>query len=332
MTSVETRDFRSAGIGAGDFDEEFAAAILDGLSRPQKSLPSRYFYDERGSELFEDITRLPEYYPARTETAILSAHAAEMSSGVAEDCVLVEFGSGSSRKTEILLEALPRLRAYVPIDVSDSALEDASQRLKRQFPLLAVRPISGDFSRPIRMFADLAGCTMLGFFPGSTIGNLERPEAKALLEAFGADLSPEGRLIIGVDLVKDEETLLLAYNDPSGVTAAFNLNLLARINREFGEAFDLDGFRHEAIYNRGKSRIEMHLVSKRDQSVNVLGRHFQFRSGETIHTENSHKYTIPSFQELARSSGWLPREVWTDDKDLFSVHELILPGNYQSSA
>ena len=260
MPSTETLDFRSAGTGAADVDEEFATAILEGLPRPQKSLPSRYLYDERGSELFEEITRLPEYYPARTETTILSAHAAEMSNGVTEDSVLVEFGSGSSRKTEILLEALPRLRAYVPIDVSDSALEDADQRLKRRFPELTVRPISGDFSRPIEMFADLAGCTMLGFFPGSTIGNLERPEAKALLEAFSAALAPEGRLIIGVDLVKDEETLLLAYDDPSGVTAAFNLNLLARINREFGEAFDLDGFRHEAIYDREKNRIEMHLV------------------------------------------------------------------------
>ena len=332
MRSIETLDPLSAETRAGEVDEEFASVILEGLSQPQKSLPSRYLYDERGSALFEDITRLAEYYPARTETAILSAHAAEMSDGVAEDCVLVEFGSGSSRKTELLLEALPRLRAYVPIDVSDSALEDARQRLKQRFPSLTVRPIAGDFSRPINMFAELGGCSKLGFFPGSTIGNLELPEAKALLEAFGAVLSPEGRLIIGVDLVKDEETLLLAYNDPKGVTAAFNLNLLARINRSFGEAFDLDGFRHKAIYDRGKERIEMHLVSVCDQTVDVLGRHFQFRSGETIHTENSHKYTIPKFQELAKSSGWLPREVWTDDKKLFSVHELILPRNYQSTA
>ncbi len=184
----------------------------------------------------------------------------------------------------------------------------------------------------MKLFGDLAGSSVLGFFPGSTIGNLVLPEAKALLEAFRVVLSPGGRLIVGVDLVKDEETLLLAYNDPAGVTASFNLNLLARINRTFGASFDLDGFRHEAIYNRRDNRIEMHLICERDQTIDVLGRQFRMRGGETIHTENSHKYTIPDFQELARSSGWLPRRVWTDDKNLFSVHELMSSENHQAGA
>lgn len=329
MDSADPATHRSLPAGVASADEEFAAEILDGLSRPQKSLPSRFFlYDARGSELFEDITRLPEYYPARTETTILRDHAAELSNGVAENCVLVEFGSGSSLKTEILLEALPRLRAYVPIDVSSSALEGARQRLSQRFPTLSIRPIRGDFSRPLKLFGDLSDGRMLGFFPGSTIGNLTRPEARVLLEAFLSILSPGGHLIIGVDLVKDEETLRLAYNDPAGVTAAFNLNLLVRINRTFGESFDLDGFRHEAIYNRQESRIEMHLVSTRDQTVDLLGRQLRLRGGETIHTENSHKYTIRDFQKLASSAGWIPQRVWTDDKNLFSVHELTLPGNH----
>lgn len=308
-------------------DEEFAADILDGLSQPQKRLPSRYFYDERGSELFEDITRLPEYYPTRSETQILSDHAAEISGEVDKNGVLVEFGSGSSLKTEILLKALPRLRAYVPIDVSESALEDARRRLKQRFPTLVIRPIRGDFSHPVKLFGDLAGSTMLGFFPGSTIGNLVLTDAKALLETFRLMLSPGGRLIVGVDLVKDEATLLQAYNDPAGVTAAFNLNLLARINQTFGASIDIDGFRHEAIYNRKERRIEMHLICERDQTIQLLGQIFQMRGGETIHTENSHKYTIPDFQDLARSSGWLPRRVWSDDKSLFSVHELMSSDN-----
>lgn len=306
-------------------DKAFAAAILDGLSQPRKSLPSRYLYDQRGSELFEDITRLAEYYPTRTETAILEAHGAEMTVGVAEDGVLIEFGSGSSRKTEILLEALPSLRAYVPIDVSDSALEDARRRLKQRFPTLDVRPIIGDFSHPVALPADLSGCPKLGFFPGSTIGNLTQPAAKDLLEAFRTDLSPDGHLIVGIDLAKDEETLLRAYNDREGVTAAFNLNLVARINRTFGHAFDLDALRHEAIYNEPEGRVEMHLVSNSDQTINLLGHRFELRRGETIHTENSHKYTIPQFQALAASAGWLPCRVWTDDKQLFSVHELMSP-------
>jgi dimethylhistidine N-methyltransferase len=305
-------------------DEAFAAAVVDGLSAPQKTLPCRYLYDERGSELFEQITALPEYYPTRTETAILEAHVAEIAGGSGSGEVLVEFGSGSSRKTEILLEAMPDLVAYVPIDVSVSALEEARRRLIARFPELDIRPIHGDFSEGPTLPADLRFSCKIGFFPGSTIGNLDRVEACALLEGFRKILSPRGRLVVGVDLLKSEETLRLAYDDPAGVTGAFNLNVLVRINRAFGQAFALDDFRHEARFNRREGRIEMHLVSTRDQNIELLGRTFNFRDGETIHTENSHKYTIDGFRALVRSAGWSPGRVWTDPDALFSVHELAV--------
>jgi L-histidine Nalpha-methyltransferase len=304
-------------------DDEFASAVIDGLSRPQKTLPCRFFYDARGSELFEEITRLPEYYPTRTETAILHAHAAEMAQGASDGGVLVELGSGSSLKTELLLGNLPQSCAYVPIDVSRTALDGATQRLAARFPRLDVRPIVGDFAKPIAFPADLADRQKTGFFPGSTIGNLTPLEAGRLLAVLRNTLSPGGRMIVGVDLKKDTRKLLPAYNDAAGVTAAFNLNLLARINREIGGTFDLDGFRHAAVYNARDGRIEMHLVSRRDQDVEAGGRRFRFRTGETIHTENSYKYSIRQFQDLARSSGWGPRRVWSDKGNLFSVHELV---------
>lgn len=304
-------------------DDAFASAVLHGLSRPQKTLPCRFFYDARGSELFEEITRLPEYYPTRTEAAILEVHAAEMAAGVPDGGVLIEFGSGSSRKTETLLRHLTQLRAYVMIDVSDSALQDAKNRLATRFPALDVRPIVADFSYPVALPADLADSHRTGFFPGSTIGNLNPVGAQRLLRAFRGVLSPGSRLLIGVDLKKDLSILLPAYNDAAGVTAAFNLNLLARINREIAPAFDLDTFRHEAIYNARDGRIEMHLVSTKDQDVSIAGHAFHFRKGETIHTENSYKYTVPQFQDLARAADWLPHRVWTDEDALFSVHELL---------
>jgi dimethylhistidine N-methyltransferase len=304
---------------------EFAAGVIEGLSKPRKSLPCRFFYDSRGSELFEEITRLPEYYPARTEVAILDAHVGEIARGVPEGAVVVEFGSGSSRKTEILLSALRRPRAYVPIDVSKSALEGAKARLLERFPSLALHPIVADFAQPVALPPVLAKAEKLGFFPGSTVGNFPPIAASDLLRVMRGVLSPEGRLIIGVDLKKDARKLVRAYNDAAGVTAAFNLNLLARINRELDGTFDLDGFRHEAIYNPREGRVEMHLASTKDQAARVLGRFFRFLAGETIHTENSYKYSIGQFRELACAAGWLPGRVWTDDENLFSVHELI-PG------
>ena len=303
-------------------DDEFASAVLGGLSRPQKTLPCRFFYDAPGSELFEAITRLPEYYPTRTETAILKAHAAEMVEGLPDGGVLVEFGSGSSRKTEILLRRLSGLAAYVMIDVSQAALAGAKQRLAQHFPTLDVRAIVADFSLPLNLPDDLRGRPKLGFFPGSTIGNLTPSEAVRLLRVFRAALAPQGRLIIGADLKKDARRLVLAYNDGAGVTAAFNLNLLARINRELGGDFDLGAFRHEAIYNPRHGRIEMHLISEKDQCVTIQGQRFSLQAGESIHTENSYKYAIDQFQDLARSADWQPRRVWTDDKAMFSVHEL----------
>jgi len=303
-------------------DDEFASAVLGGLSRPQKTLPCRFFYDARGSELFEAITRLPEYYPTRTETAILKAHAAEMVEGLPEGGVLVEFGSGSSRKTEIVLRQLPGLAAYVMIDVSQAALAGAKQRLAQHFPTLDVRAIVADFSLPLSLPDDLRGRAKTGFFPGSTIGNLTPGEAVRLLRVFRTALAPQGRLIIGADLKKDARRLVLAYNDGAGVTAAFNLNLLARINRELGGDFDLGAFRHEAIYNPRHGRIEMHLISQKDQCVTIQGQRFSFQAGESIHTENSYKYAIDQFQDLARAADWQPRRVWTDDKAMFSVHAL----------
>jgi dimethylhistidine N-methyltransferase len=224
-----------------------------------------------------------------------------------------------------VLERLPPGVAYVPIDVSESALEDAASRLAQRFPALDVRPIIGDFSRPIALPPDLARRPKTGFFPGSTIGNLAPADAARLLGVFKSVLSPGGRLIIGVDLKKDARKLVLAYNDAAGVTAAFNLNLLARINRELDGTFELSRFAHEAVYNGGEGRIEMHLVSRFAQEVSIRGRRFKFRLGETIHTENSYKYSIEQFQELARFAGWRSAGLWTDDDDNrhFSVHDLV---------
>jgi dimethylhistidine N-methyltransferase len=304
-------------------DEEFAAAVIEGLSQAQKSLPCRYFYDARGSELFEEITDLDEYYPTRTELAILREHAGELARRVAPGGVLVEFGSGSSRKTEILLDAMPDLAAYVAIDVSESALEGARERLAARYPNLRVITRVGDFRMPLDLPTELADAPRLGFFPGSTIGNLVREEAVGLMRDMASTLGAQARLVIGVDLRKDVARLLAAYDDAKGVTAAFNLNLLTRINRELGADFDLSGFAHEAHFDPDESRIEMRLVSLWPQQVRILGRSFRFAPQERIHTENSHKYTVEDFLALARRAGWSPVALWRDPAHLFSVHELI---------
>jgi dimethylhistidine N-methyltransferase len=306
-----------------EVEGEFAAAVFEGLSKPKKTLPCRFFYDARGSELFEEITRLPEYYPTRTEAQILRTHAGEMVEGFDEGCVLIEFGAGSSTKTEILLDRAPPGLTYVPIDVSESALSAAKQRLEARFPSIAVRPIVGDFSHPVEIAPDLGSRPRAGFFPGSTIGNLTPPDAVRLLRTFKAALPRESRLIIGIDLKKDARQLVMAYNDEAGVTAEFNLNLLVRINRELGSMIDLETFRHEAIYEPREGRIEMHLVSAIAQAVWISGRPFHFEAGERIHTENSYKYSIPQFQALARAASWAPNRVWTDPQKQVSVHELI---------
>jgi dimethylhistidine N-methyltransferase len=302
--------------------DEFEIAVLEGLSKPKKSLPCRFFYDERGSELFEEITRLPEYYPTRTEAGILTRNATDMVAFVPENTVLVEFGAGSSLKTEILLDRVAHRVTYVPIDVSPSALSAAAERLKERYPSLDVRPIVADFSRAVALPADLNGRPRTGFFPGSTIGNLTRPEVVELLAAFGNALGERSRLLIGVDLKKEPRRLVAAYDDAAGVTAAFNLNLLARINRELDGTFDIASFRHVAVYNPREGRIEMHLMSIRDQHATVSGQRFNFQRGESIHTENSYKYALDEFSDLALRGGWSTREVWTDDEALFSVHAL----------
>jgi dimethylhistidine N-methyltransferase len=306
-----------------DIEDEFAYSVIEGLSKARKVLPCRYFYDARGSELFEEITRQPEYYPTRTEARILEDNADEIVEIIGDGELLVEFGSGSSLKTEILLDRILPSVAYVPIDVSEAALADAKARLAKRYPVLGVRPIVANFSRAVTLPPDLGERRKTGFFPGSTIGNLSPREAEGLLAVFGKVIGKGGRLIIGVDLKKDPRILIDAYNDASGVTAAFNLNLLHRINRELGANFDPDDFRHEAVYDPQHGRIEMHLVSTSDHRVDICERSFRFKAGESIHTENSYKYTVEQFRDVACASGWDAQRVWIDAKRHFSVHELI---------
>ena len=306
-------------------DADFAAAVIAGLSQPARSLPCRYFYDARGSDLFEEITRLEEYYPTRTEIGILRARADALAARTPDGTVLVEFGSGSSRKTEILLDAMPGLAAYIAIDVSPAALTGARERLAGRYPTLHVITVEGDFRAQLDLPDELLRAPKLGFFPGSTIGNLTRMDAVGLLRDMAGTLGRGARLIIGADLRKDVPRLLAAYDDSRGVTAAFNLNLLARINRELGGDFLIEGFAHEAFFDPVESRIEMRLVSRRYQEVHILGHRFAFQEGERIHTENSHKYTIEDFRALAASAGWQSSAVWCDPEHLFSVHELEVP-------
>ena len=306
-------------------DLEFARELLRGLRQREKAIPCRFLYDRRGSELFEQITELPEYYPTRTETKILESCVSEIRSSTPTGSLLVEFGSGSSTKTEILLSALDRLAGYVPIDISPSALEEAKERLSTRFPELSIFPVVGDFSASMTLPTEFIGTPKLGFFPGSTIGNLETAEAEHLLTNMRDILGASSRLVIGADLRKDQDVLLAAYNDAQGVTAAFNLNLLTRANRDLKANFDLSRFEHLATYDPDRGRIDMNLVSKIDQTVNVLGHEITVSKGERIHTEHSHKYEIEGFRDLARRAGWTPNRFWTDDRSYFSVHELHNP-------
>ena len=305
--------------------DEFAEAVLKGLSAPRKRLPCQYFYDAVGSELFEEITRLEEYYPTRAETQILRAHAPRMAQPIGRNAVLVEFGSGSSRKTELMLAALAQPRAYVAIDVSTSALADARNRLEQRFPGLDIIAVNASFCAALRLPTRVLAHCKLGFFPGSTIGNFDPPDAGRLLMHFARVLGAPSRLIVGVDLDKDPRRLEAAYDDAKGVTARFNLNLLERINRELEGDFDVACFAHRAIYDQELKRIEMHLVSRARQTVHVLGHCFHFAAGESIHTENSYKYSVDQFQALARGAGWQPAGLWMDANRDFSVHELVLP-------
>jgi dimethylhistidine N-methyltransferase len=300
--------------------EAFAADVADGLTAKPKRLSPKYFYDAVGSALFERITQLPEYYPTRCELELLRDNAPAIASLFPPNCALIEFGSGSSRKARILLGAAATVEAYVPVDISGDFLQQDAAQLRRDFPRLAVHPLVADFTQSFEIPQAIAALPRVGFFPGSTIGNFERHEASKFLRHAGATLGANAVLIVGVDLVKDTKILCPAYNDAEGVTAKFNLNLLARINRELGADFDLTSFEHHACYNREQNRIEMYLASTKRQKVRVNGKAFNFRAGETIHTENSYKYTVETFQALAQGSGWSPLKVWTDGQ--FSVHAL----------
>ncbi len=321
-----------AGTGTGigpdaSVDGAFAQALIEGLSAKPKSIPCRFFYDAAGSALFEQITDLPEYYPTRTEISILTAHVDEIVARIPDGALLIEFGSGSSRKTEILLDrAGARLAAYVPIDISQAAIEEAEARLRQRYPTLDIRGVVGPFDAPLPEIAGAENARRVGFFPGSTIGNLVVADAVALLREMRTTLGRRGRLIVGADLIKDPAVLVPAYDDAQGVTAAFNMNVLARANRELGARFNLDLFEHTATWNPDASRIEMHLVSRIDQTVTVLGRRFRFAAGERILTEHSHKYEIAGFHRMVRRAGWSPLATWTDPQAMFSVHMLESDG------
>jgi L-histidine N-alpha-methyltransferase len=299
---------------------EFADAVLSGFARKPRSLPCRFFYDARGSALFEEITQLEEYYPTRVETALLEAYGAEIAERMGDARVLVEFGSGSSRKTSLLLSALACISVYVPIDLAGESLAEAADWLSERHDGLAIRPLVADFTKTHTLPVVARRPRKLGYFSGSTIGNLTPGEAQAFLVNAARLLGRGAAFLVGVDLKKDPAILIPAYNDRRGVTAAFNLNLLERINRELDGDIDVGRFAHDAIYDERLGRIEMHLVSLVRQTVRVLGREFRFTEGERIHTENSHKYTIAEFRALARTAGWRPAEAWTDAGNRFSLH------------
>ena len=301
--------------------DSFASCLLGGLRKTPKEIACKYFYDEAGSLLFDAICELPEYYQTRTEMALLTRHAEEIAGLMGEDAEIVEFGAGSLRKVRILLDAAYNPRAYTPLDISGDYLRNVVRSLAADYPALTLRPLVGDFTRPLEIPALPHPARRAGFFPGSTIGNFKPDAAMALLRRMRSSLNGGG-LLIGVDLVKDPVRLHAAYNDAAGITALFNKNLLARANRELGADFDLDGFAHYAPYNAAAHRIEMYLVSLKRQSVNLCGQRFEFAQGEPVHTEDSHKYTIESFREMAARAGFNPRAVWTDQDRLFSVHWL----------
>ena len=300
----------------------FARDVIDDLSQAPKRLSPKYFYDATGSELFEEITRLPEYYPTRTELTILRDRGRAISALIPDSAALVEFGAGTTTKVRLLLDECG-ISAYVPVDISGEFLNAQADALRIDYPNLRVYPVTADFTAPFELPDAIRSLRKVGFFPGSTLGNFEPHEARAFLKSARNILGQGARMVIGVDLEKDERVLYDAYNDSAGVTARFNLNVLHRINLELGGDFDVGAFVHRAIYNRDRHRIEMHLISRKALTAQVLGRTFSFRPGESIHTENSYKYSIERFMTLARNSGWAPLESWTDERRMFSVHALV---------
>ncbi len=306
-----------------DESGDFAESVREGLAQPQKVMPARFFYDRAGSELFEAITELPEYYPTRTEIGILTDCAEAIGTAVGPGRAVIEFGSGSSAKTPLLLRAIAP-GAYVPVDISAEFLQASAAALAADFPGLPVLPVAADFTHVFKLPATIAGLPRLGFFPGSTIGNLAPAAAVDLLRGFATTLGADSWLVIGVDLApgagKSRADLEAAYDDAQGVTAAFNLNLLHRINRELGGSIDVDAFAHRAAWNAQLGRIEMHLVASRAMTFAAAGQTFAMTEGETIHTENSYKWTLPEARLMARASGWVPVTEWTDPDARFSLH------------
>jgi len=298
---------------------DLEADVVAGLSRPHKFVPPKHFYDAAGSDLFEAITELEEYYPTRTEVALLTRAAPEISRHIPGGAALVEFGSGASTKTRIVLDAAPQVAVYAPIDISASALEGAATAIRADYPDLTVAPLRDDFTNALRLPPETDDRPVVGFFPGSTIGNFTPEEARAFLVAARRLLGEGSAFLVGIDLVKDEATLVAAYDDAKGVTAAFNKNLLTRINRELGGDFDLDAFDHRAVWNAAESRIEMHLVSRKDQVVHAAGQAFRFAEGESLHTENSYKFTVERMAALAAQSGWKLERRWVSEDPAFGM-------------
>ncbi len=299
--------------------------VIEGLAREPKELPCKWFYDARGSQLFEAICELEEYYPTRTELSIMERNVRSMVAQLGPRCALVEYGSGSSLKTRLLLGHLRSPVAYVPVDISAPALADATVRLRRAFPTLPVLPVCADFTRPLALpVAELGAARRVVYFPGSTIGNFHKQDAVPFLREIARQCGPGGGLLIGIDLRKERRILERAYDDARGVTAAFNLNLLARANRELGADFRLDRFRHRARWDERQGRVEMHLVSTAEQEVEVAGRRFRLGDGEAIWTESSYKYDLHEFAVLAALAGWRCERTWTDERAWFGVVFLTL--------
>jgi dimethylhistidine N-methyltransferase len=315
--------------GTVDFElsaEDMRAEVIAGLSRQTKKLPCKLFYDERGSQLFDAICELPEYYLTRTELQIMRDHAPAIAAMIGTRSLLVEYGSGSSLKTRILLDHLIEPAGYVPIDISRRHLMHAARGLAARYPQIPIRPVCADYTRPIRLpdFSDRSPARVVAYFPGSTIGNFEPDDALAFLKSIRASCGPQSGLLIGVDLRKDPAVLHAAYNDAAGVTAEFNLNLLQHLNRDIGSHFPVDAFDHYAFFNPQLGRMEMHLISRESQTVDMGdGVSMGFKEGESIHTESCHKYTLDAFRSLAASAGYRRAAVWTDQRGWFSVQYFV---------
>jgi len=305
--------------------EDLLGEVLNGLSRRPKRLAPKFFYDRRGSRLFDAITRLPEYYPTRTEIGILQQQGEAIAAHLGHDSVLIELGSGSPRKIRVLLDSL-RPAVYMPVDISGEHLRDSASNISRDYPDMQVEAVCADYSASLHLPEMPQEAARAAFFPGSSIGNFDPPAAVDLLRDVGEVLGPGGAMLIGVDLKKDWHKLEAAYNDSRQLTAAFNLNLLTRINREADADFDITRFAHRAFYNEAEGRIEMHLVSTCAQQVHVDGHRIEFAAGETIHTENSYKYSVEEFHDLGAEAGFAAEQVWIDNRNLFSVHCLRVSG------